>query len=84
MSTSHRKPRARLLPSVRRGAAICAALPPLALALGGVAVADSGATGGQTSPCAKDVVCAPVNVGVNAPDVLHDGVGILDAVHLRR
>lgn len=88
---SHRKSSRYSLPSIGLRAAACAAAAPLAMLIGGtgVAMADTGNTGGQTAPC-HESTCVPVNAGVNAPinvnapDLLHDGIGILDAVHIHR
>lgn len=80
---SHRKPRTPILPKVGRRAAACAVAAPLAMLIGGgVAAADSGNTGGQTAPCHEDVVCAPINAGVNAPDADLGDVAILNNIHL--
>lgn len=81
---SHRRTRTPVLPSVARLAKACAFAPVAMIAIGGgVAAADTGATGGQTAPCHEDVVCAPINAGINAPidaDV-HD-VAVLNHIHL--
>lgn len=80
---SHRRTRTPILPAVGRRAAACAAIAPLAMLTlgGGVAMADSGDTGGQDALCHENTVCAPVNATVPVDVDLGD-VAVLNHIHL--